>query len=53
MLVVGGDGDGGNHAVKVAGDQYLEGGAEDRIVEIGGIDTRIIGNTAGELSDAW
>ena len=32
-LVVGcwcrdGDGDGGNHAVKVTGDQYLEGGKE-------------------------
>ena len=37
----------------VVGGLYLKGGAEDRIVEIRGIDTRIIGNTAGELSDAW
>ena len=42
-----------NHAVKMAGGLYLEGEAEDRIVEIRGIDTRIIGNTAGESSDAW
>ena len=40
-----------NHAMKVAGGLYLEGGAEDRIVEIRGIDTRIIGNTAGVSSD--
>ena len=40
-----------NHAVKMAGGLYLEGGAEDRIVEIRGIDTRIIGNTAGVSSD--
>ena len=38
-----------NHAVKEADGLYLEGGAEDRIVEIRGIGTPIIGNTV----DPW
>ena len=42
-----------NVAKVSGGGLYLEGGAEARIVEIRGVDTRIIGNTAGESSDVW
>ena len=40
-----------NHAVQVAGGLYLDGGAEDQVVRIDGIDTRVLGNTSGEMSD--
>lgn len=40
-----------NHAVQVAGGLYLDGGAEDQVVRIDGIDTRVLGNTSGETSE--
>ena len=40
-----------NHAVQVAGGLYLDGGSEDQLVEVRGIDTRILGNTAGKSND--
>ena len=39
-----------NHAVQVAGGLYLDGGAEDQVVRIDGIDTRVLGNTSGNTS---
>ena len=40
-----------NHAVQVAGGLYLDGGAEDQVVRIDGIDTRVLGNTSGGTSE--
>ena len=49
--VTSGGGPAANHAVQVAGGLYLDGGAEDQVVRIDGIDTRVLGNTAKKAND--
>ena len=49
--VTSGGGPAANHAVQLDGGRYLDGEAEDQVEKIGGVDTRVLGNTAEKAND--